>query len=196
MITLPGLGGGQEMFKKIRINIVVLVLIISLLAIFGGQYIINFIYLEKQYREKALSIRGIEDLRVEDLDKTQIIYLTLDAEVDLPEAYHQVNELTQKMIKGSFSLRIENKHMSPGMKELYSQMHFAIYEAIAVGKFTQMAAQLQEIADMSQVKKLDIKVDSDNIYLKIVKDNEVFCQVVSRQRDRVAFVDDHTGGNP
>lgn len=183
------------MFKGIRLKIVVLVLIISLLVIFGGQYILKFLYLEKQFKEKVLSIRGIEDLRIENLNKTQKIYLTLDSDVDLKEAYNQVSELSHKMLKQSFSLQIENVNISQQMEEIYDQMHLAIYEGIACGKFTQMAAQIREIADISEVEKLDIKVDSQNIYLKIVKDKQVYCQVVPRQEDQVAVADDIMGGN-
>ncbi len=185
------------MFKGIRPTIVAFVLVVGLIAFFGGQLVIKHFYLEKPFKEEVLSIEGVSNVRIENVGDMQKVYLTVDSAVELKEAYIKVNEFAQEMLQGQFVVEIENSASSEKMKKLYDEMHFAIYEGIARGQFTQMAAQVKEIAAEDQVENLDIKVDNSNVYLTMVKDGEIYSKVIARKTEQLAYLTgerDNRGG--
>ena len=183
------------MFKGMRLIVVVLVLIVSLSLIFGVQYLVKSRYLEEPFKEKVLSIKGIEKVRLTKEDNLNKVYLSLAADVDLKDAYNLVNQLAVKMLKGQTVVEVETE-TSDELLALYEQMHFSIYEAIANGNYVQMQNQLKNFSSIHQLQGFQVQVDNFNVYLKLVDNDVVFCKVISQNNGEFVSLNSEKGGEP
>lgn len=181
------------MSNKIRPVMVVAVLVMSLAAIFGVQYIVKTYRFEEPFKERVLSIEGIEGVRLENGADVTKIYLTMGMEVDVQKSFQEVTEVVNEMMKGKTAIEIEDRASSV-MAEFYRQMHYSIYEGIASGRFTAMAEELKVIAGENRLDDYTLQVDNGNVYLKLVKDGEVFIKVVPRSGEQVAYQNTLKGG--
>ncbi|AZR72556.1 hypothetical protein BBF96_03645 [Anoxybacter fermentans] len=178
--------------KGIRPVVVLIALIIGLVVIFGTQYMVQTKFLEEPFKKKVLSIDGIEDVKLIETENGKQVYLIMRSDVELKDAFLEVNRLAQEMLSGRIEIKIENQ-VSQDMKELYKRMHFVIYEGIASGKFTWMAAQLEAIGLEAQLQDLDVQVDNNFVYVKMIKNGEVFCKVVPRKAEGLAYMKEERG---
>lgn len=178
---------------KIRPMVVILALVLGLAVIFGTQFAVKTYSFEKPFKEQVLSINGIKSVQITEGGQGKNIVLTLKPEVNLEEAYQQVAVIAQDKLRGQSTITIEDK-TSTGIKNIYKQMHYSIYQGIASGEFTEMAVQIKNIAVANQLKNYDLRVDNNNVYLKLVKNGEVFCKVISRPIERVVAMNKNEGG--
>lgn len=175
------------MLKKIRPMIVVATLVVSLAFIFGTQFAVKTYRLEEPFKQEVLSLQGVKDVQLVNTSDGRAIRLTLGQDVQLKDMYQHVEKLAKETWGENFTIEMKDT-ASAEMAEIYQEMHFAVYEGIASGKFTQMAAQMKEIANAVEVSDYELQVDNTNVYLKLVKDGEVFTQVIPRQAERVAYI--------
>ncbi|MCK4257716.1 MAG: hypothetical protein KAX49_01990 [Halanaerobiales bacterium] len=180
------------MFKGTRIVIVLVVLVLGLISIFGAQYFIKTYRFEEPFKEKVLAIEGIDQVNLIDTEDGKRIVLTLGNAVVLDEAFLKVEELAHQSLKGKIKIEIEDQ-ASPTMKDLYHEMHFAIYEGITTGYFTQMVKRINEIGAENQVQDLDIKIDQNYVYLKLVKNGEMYSKIVTRNLGNLSYIGDQGG---
>lgn len=181
------------MHQKIRPMVVIIALVLGLAAIFGAQYVVKTYSFEKPFKEQVLSISGVKDVKIADSANGKKIYLTVSPNVDLENAYQKVTDIAQDKLRGQTTIEFDG-NSSKGLQDIYKQMHYSIYQGIASGEFTQMAAQVKTIAAAGQLKDYDLRVDNNNVYLKLVKNKEVYCQVVPRQTEQVVAMNTNEGG--
>jgi hypothetical protein len=181
------------MNTKIRPVVVVLALVLGLALIFGTQFAVKTYRLEEPFKAKVLSMDGIQNVQLVNATDGRRIIVTVETHVELAKAYHRIQELAKETLRGQSTIEINGK-ASARLTGIYQQMHFAIYEGIASGKFTQMADQLKGVAEVAHVEKYSVQVDQENVYLKLIENGEVFVKVVPRQMERVAYVNLNEGG--
>lgn len=182
----------MNMFKGVRLTIVLIVLLVGLGVFLGGQYVVKTYHLEEPFKAKVLSMEGIESVELTETDKSMKVRLTLNSDVRLQEVYQTVNELANEMLNQKITIEMDQQ-ISQELEDLYQEMHFAIYEGIASGKFTMMSTQLKEIATTEQVDDYQIQVDNNNVYLKVVADGEVFSKIIPRQSERLVYMNSEGG---
>lgn len=181
------------MFKGMRLFVIVVTLIVSLSLIFGIQYLVKSRYLEEPFKEKVLSIKGIEKVSLTKEGNLSKVYLTLASDVDLKDAYQQVNQLAKEMLKNQSVVEIEEK-TNDELQVLYEKMHFSIYEAIANGSYVQMRDQLNDLTSSYQLQDFQVQVDNFNVYLKLVSNDVVFCKVISQGDGELVSLNSQEGG--
>lgn len=181
------------MNTKIRPVIVILALVLGLAFIFGTQFAVKTYRMEEPFKAKVLSLDGISNVELGNTSEGREILLTVEPHVELAKVHQRVRELAKDTLRGKITIEINGK-ADARLAGIYQQMHFAVYEGIASGKFTQMADQLKQIADAAHIEKYSVQVDHENVYLKLIEGGKVFVKVVPRQMERVAFVNVNKGG--
>lgn len=182
----------MNMFKGIRLTIVIIALVVGLSVFLGGQYVVKTYHLEEPFKAEVLSMKGVEGVELTETGNSMKVRLTMNSDVRLQQVYQKVNELANEMLQQKITIEMDQK-TSQEMEDLYQDMHFAIYEGIASGKFTAMSTQLKEIATTERVDDYQIQVDNDNVYLKVVADGEIFCTIIPRQSDRLVYMNSEGG---
>jgi len=167
--------------KGVKVELVVIVLIISLGLFFGTQYYLNNYRLENSLTEKLTVINGVEKVKIEDANKGKEINLTLVAVDDLQKTYQQINEVLINSIgKNNYSVKLNNSN-NEKLNSLYRRMHLSIYESMMTGEFTKMASRLDTISNKLRVKKAEVSVDQNNIYLQLSDNQDYFYKVIERE---------------
>lgn len=181
------------MNTKIRPMIVVLALVLGLAFIFGTQFAVKTYRLEEPFKAKVLSIDGITKVQLENTADGRRILLTVEPGVELASAYHRVQELAKETLRGQSTIEMNGK-AGARLAGIYQQMHFAIYEGIASGHFTQMADQLKEVAEAVNIENYSVQVDQENVYLTLAENGDVFVKVIPRQMEPMAYANLNEGG--
>lgn len=135
-----------------------------------------------------LENKYVESVEVTEQREEVIIYLTLKNIDNLMEAYNRISNTMKERLKGQpFELKIINKTDSE-LEDIFNrEVQFIIYEALKTGEFTEMRARLDEIENTvtenstSGPLKIQVYLDSDNLYLHIQLNESNFYKVIKRE---------------
>jgi hypothetical protein len=175
--------------KGVRLELVVVILIISLALFFGGQYYYTNYHLSNSLTESLLEIEGVEKVDVKKANKIKEVNLTLREVDNLKEVYYQSDKMLIDLL-GEQEYKIKlNNFDNDRLTTAYSKLHLSIYESIMTGKFTELASQLNMLKNELDLTEAEVSVDENNIYLKLESDGNAFYKVIKRSypNSRVAL---------
>ncbi len=170
-------------YRGIKINIVLLIIVIAMILYFTGNFIINKYNVEKPLIDEIIAIEGIEDIELtEKNDKTKL-KIKLANNGDLYNVYKNVDNIaSEKIGDGNYEIIVSNKE-SNKLQLIYFRLHYAIYEGIATKKFTVMNKNIKEIVEENNLQYYNLRIDSENVYLKLADNNSVFYHIIPRNSD-------------
>ncbi len=172
----------MHFLKGLRVWVVVTTLLVALAVLFGCHWLF-----EKQYREEPLitsleNMPGVNKVTIINRKETKQpqIIVALEEVSDLKETYI----LLQKEISRAFDterLIIDIKdNASPQLEALWYRSHFAVYEALENGTFTNMEASLRTITKQAGIKNYKVQVDDKRLYLQFHQNGYYLYRVLNR----------------
>jgi len=132
--------------------------------------------------ERALLEYGyVESVQIVEQTEKIVIYLAFGDIDNLNEAYGNVwNTVKDHLKRQPFEVKIENKTNSI-IDDIYNEkIQFIIYEALATGEFTKMRERLNEIENTSDSLRIQVLLDSSNLYLHINLNESSYYKIIQR----------------
>ena len=163
----------MDMMKQ-RVAIISLSSLLVFGILLGGQILYQRNWQDAGLMQQSEKIPGVVSVRTVNLNSGQ---QELDV-VTKNVANLRQTALQLEQVAGNRPIRLLDQR-SPQLENLLDQMEFALQEGIARGNFTAMAATAQGEAAKAGAK-LDLAMDSDNIYLTLDQGNAQLVEVLER----------------
>ena len=168
-------------YRGIKINIVLLIIIIAMILYFTGNFIINKYNVEKPLIDEIKAIEGIEDIELNEENNKTKLKIKLTNNGDLYNVYKNVDNIASEKID-NYEIVVNNEENN-NLQLVYFKLHYSIFEGIATKKFTVMNENIKEIAEKNNLKYYNLRIDSENVYLKLADNNSVFYYIIPRNSD-------------
>lgn len=158
----------------------IIALIVTLAVMFGSQTIWHTFVVARPLDTAFRDIAGVQAVAWEQQKTGEVVLSAVFMpNADLPAAYQAIERQAQQVL-GSINFLIEIENMpAPELAASYQQLHFMVAEGIATGRFQQMAEQVAAQAAEDGITAT-LKVQTNNVYVTLVKDDTWFYQVVPR----------------
>lgn len=160
----------------------IIALAVTLLVLFGGQTIWHTFAVAKPLDNAFEGIDGIQSVawNKEKSDKAAVVLqVSLDHVTNLQTTYTDIQERAKNILgKSTFRIVIRDSR-NPELEQVYHEMHFHIQEAIATGRFGNMAEHVKEKALEAGIDA-QISVDAYNVYLQLSQGDANLYRVIPR----------------
>ena len=165
---------------KQRLTLISVVGLLVFSLLFGGQFFYKKNWVDKSIQEQSRQIPGVVSADVVQDNGQQVLNVVTDQITDL----RQVGTDLVNLAAGR-PIRLLDKR-TPKLEQLLNQMQFALQEGIVRGNFTEMAQSVKDQAEKAGVK-LDVTMDSDNVYL-VLNDQDGQLVTVLERRGQGSFL--------
>lgn len=168
--------------KGIRLNVVIAVIAITLAVLLTIQFLYQKYNVEQPLFKLYSQTKLVEKAPIIE-QKGNLVNVILDVKKteNLKLAYQDLNNYTEQVM-GSTKFTIQLKdNRNKALEDVYYQSQFIIYEALAKGNFTTMAAVIQQNAAKVGADAL-VFIDNDHIYVEILKGNNYLYEIIPRKQ--------------
>lgn len=162
-----------------------LTLILSLVILFGGQFLWNKYAVANPINKLFQNISGVESVTVGRLNEQGKnnervkVYIKLNKVPNLQNLYGEVADGLKQVDGGKkYDIVIQDTR-TPELEQFYYAIHYSVQEAIFTGNFAAMAEHINAKASSAGVDA-QIYVDTKNIYLKMTQGTAEMYVVVPR----------------
>ncbi len=167
--------------KTFNYKLGVLVLVISLVVFFAGNYFFANYKVNYSLQNDLKQVSGVKEVTITSSDGSHELNLTLEQVTDLQQVFTQVQDRVAKSLEpGSYQLDFA----VPGgfSSQLETEVELALHEACQTGEFVELGERIKEYKDKYNLQETIIQVDDDYIYLSLVKNEQALYKVINRQR--------------
>lgn len=156
-------------FRGIKINIVIFIIILVIITYFGAKYFYKEYNVNEPLIEELENRKNIEKVQLVNNDNSFLVKIKLSSGVDLKNEFTAIEDISVKHLNEVPKIKIEYKSNSY-LDEVYDQIHFALYEGILSGRYTEMQKLVEKELSYYDIK-YDLSVDSKRLYIKL-EDNK------------------------
>lgn len=163
-------------FKGYRLHIIVLACALIVTIGLGARHIAYGQRVIGPLERDFAALNGVIEARVEQRGEHTDIILTLGAVDDLEKFYSEAEMLRDERLASARLVLKDDR--TDSLIDAYEQMHFAVYEGAFTGRFTHMAATVDEIARTLPVDGVKVSVDDRFIYVQVAAGDASLYEVV------------------
>ncbi|WP_418789933.1 hypothetical protein [Phosphitispora sp. TUW77] len=165
--------------KGIRVYVVVVVLAVTLGILLTIQYVYQKYNVEQPLFKIYSDTKLVDDVKIDNEGVVPTVTLNVRKTEDLKDVYLKLNSYTEEIFgHNQFQIELKDKRTKE-LSEIYYNSQYVIYEAMANGDFTKMAAEVQENA-RNNGAKARVFIDNANIYISFIKDDKYLYEVIPR----------------
>ena len=165
--------------KGIRVSVVVVVLAVTLGILLTVQYFYQKYNVEQPLFKMYSDTELVDDVKLDNEGEVVTVNLSVRKTEDLKEAYRELNGYTEKVLgHNQFHMELKDKRTKE-LSDAYYNSQYIIYEALAKGDFTEMAAEIQKNAKNTGAKAR-VFIDNDNVYISFIKGDKYLYEVIPR----------------
>lgn len=153
-------------FNNFKWVIALIVFIITLALLFGGQ-----MWRQKQFIEKPLvylleNMDGIEKIYPEEEGRELEINITVGKIDDFSRFYYHLEAMIQENYNGNYTIKVID---SPDniLTRAYQKIHLALYEGAVRGNYVTMGENIENIKENYGIEKSRLTVTDNYIFLQL-----------------------------
>ena len=163
-----------------RISTIIAASIITFVLIWCGQFLYQEFLLERPLVKKLTALEGVSEVHIEKGRQGSNLAITLGEVENLAKTFTMVEEVAaQRLVHGKYQITyVDNR--SDYLEEIYERVHYAAYEAIALGNFTDLAATVAEEALAGNVDYQRVTVDENHLFIQLHSGQAYLYQIIPR----------------
>ena len=163
--------------RGFRIHVALLVFVIVMVSGLVGQYYLRQSKVIAPLAAQIQELPGVEESEILQSTQGTIIQITLNENTALPETIKAVRDIAAGK-PGQFKIRLTD---NPSEKLLgaFQEMRFVIEEAVMLGNFQDMAAEVNHIAGGLGIG-IDLGLDREYVYVQLKDGEHILYGVISR----------------
>ncbi|AGB41552.1 hypothetical protein Halha_1614 [Halobacteroides halobius DSM 5150] len=167
--------------KKINLKVLVLVVVVSLVVFFAGNYLVNYYQINYALQGDLVAISGVKKVKITKLETKYKLEISLNRVENLQQTFNQIKSrvkesLPEKEYKMTF---VSEDYFK--FEKLSNKVNLALYAAIETGKFLELEERMSIYQERYDLKKAKVQVDASYIYLSLVKGNDEIYKVINRK---------------
>lgn len=161
-------------FRGIKLYIVIIVTLLIVCLFFAARYLLAIYRIDKPLRNELASLEGIKEIEILENKKGTELQVSFLPGIDFYELYQEIEGIMEN-VKGEKNTDIIIINDSDNeLREIYYQVHFALYEGISTGRFLEMKKNIDDILRREELDGYLVRVDRQAVYLQLDKDNHSF----------------------
>ena len=165
--------------KGVRVYVVIIVLAVTLGVLLTVQYVYQKYNVEQPLFKMYSDTELVDDVKLDNEGEVVTVNLSVRKTEDLKEAYLELKGYTEKILgHNQFHMELKDKRTNE-LSDAYYKSQYIIYEALAKGDFTEMAADVQKNARDAGAKAR-VFIDNDNVYISFIKDDKYLYEIIPR----------------
>ncbi len=164
----------------LKISVVVVIFVLTLSVLVFGQRLVYRYSTQGPLQAGFDRIDAIEDFEIVHKGREIYVQVMLKETDNLLDVYKQIYWLSNEHIGKDFAGIIIKDKRDEALKEIYYAIHFDIQEAIATGRFSHMAQEIEKKSSDLEVDKSAIYIENDKIFLQLHKGENYLYEVIHR----------------
>ncbi|MDN5347706.1 MAG: hypothetical protein PWP65_1270 [Clostridia bacterium] len=167
-------------WKGWRLHFVFIGLILTLLLLFGGEGLYRRYFVIEPLKQSLKSEQGVQAVDVQEMPQGYRLLVKMGPVENIQSAYQEIETRAEKALGRRVLEVVLIDKRSPALANAWQQAQFAIYEAVARGNFTEMAARVDELARREEIEHYALNIDAHNIYLQFHQGDNYLYAVIPR----------------
>ncbi|MDW7675760.1 MAG: hypothetical protein SCK28_14620 [Bacillota bacterium] len=148
------------MFLDFKPKIIVVAAVICSLLLFGLYFAYSKLLVDNPLAAKLEVISQVQEIEIDSKDK--VVTIMLSDKKNLPDTYRRIE---REAASAAYKLELID-NPSETLEEFYNRSQFIVNEGLALGKFTEMLAQLEDLARENEIQG-KYYIDDQYIYLDL-----------------------------
>ncbi|MEW6661170.1 MAG: hypothetical protein ACOY9Y_03585 [Bacillota bacterium] len=166
--------------KGLRLPIIVIIFLVSLSLLLGGQWIYQKKHVQGNLIEQLNNIDGVYSSIIDKSNKHTQIKIHLGEVNDLRHVYMQVTSVAAAHLKSEeFTLEIVDQP-NQQLKSLWEVSHLSIYQSLAQAQFDEIDRKISIEAKKHDNIKYKVQMDWDNIYVQLHAEGDYLYRIIPR----------------
>lgn len=153
----------------------------TLLLLFGSQAIWHTFAVAKPLDRAFAGVDGVQSV-VRQQDEPVVLQVTLVHVANIQTTYTALEQQAKRILGTSAFRIVIRDNRTPELEQVYHGLHFQIQEAIATGRFSDMADRIRQKADAAAVDAV-VYVDARHVYLQLNKGEAALYSVIPRMNE-------------
>lgn len=158
---------------------VLLVLLVTLALLFGGQYLYRHYTYDQPLVEQLTAIEGVSDYQVVSENGVRRVMVEMRQVNNLQDTYLEVADTVER-IYGNAPEIVVKDNANEKLEAVWYQSQFAIYQGISSGEFVEMNRQLKAVTSAQTEVELKVFVDADHVYFQTTDGQRALYRVIDR----------------
>lgn len=163
-------------FRGYRLHIIVIACVLLVTIGLGVRHLVYGQRIIGPLERDFASIDGVSEAMLEQRGDHTDIVLTIGPIEDLARVYREAETLRDERLPGARLILKDERNES--LIDSYRHIHFAVYEGAVTGRFTRMAAVVDELAQTLPVDGVKVSVDERFIYVQLAADGAYLYEMV------------------
>ena len=173
----------MSLVDKINIKMIIIIFAVSIMIIFGGNYLVHSYRLNHSLQNDLLALDSVEEVEINEMsDDSYKLAIKLSGERDLKPLVTKINDLVINETGESQQI-VFNLATKVEFKNEYRELSFLIYEVIETGEFTKLIESKDDYITRLNLDELKFDIDKDYIYLSFARDGEYFYKIIKRRKE-------------
>lgn len=172
-------------FRGYRLHVVALACAVVVVLGLGVRHIVYSRHVVAPLERDFAAIEGVADATVTQRSGQTDIVLTVEPVDDLPRLYKEAETLREQRLADSSARIIIKDRRTAELVDVWRQIQFAVYEGAVTGRFTAMAANVEQIAAALPSADVDIAMDDELIYVHLADGDAYLYELVPWTTHRV-----------
>ena len=167
--------------EDLNIKKVIIAAVITLVLLFAGNYLITDYRIDRQLKQELEELPQIKEVKISQEDNYNLNILLKDVE-NLQELNLKLRKRIKEVLKtDDYKLRLSGVESS-NLKQIYNKINLALYESLLTEKYTKFGAAVERYQEEYNLKKAEVRVDDDYIYLTLADNTGALYKVLTRAK--------------
>lgn len=167
--------------KGLRVPFIFLSMCLALGLLFGGNKLYQEYIILRPLVNELQGVPGVENVEINENGKDLFVTISLEEKAALNQTYNSIENTLGKRKNKNLHLQIKDRP-SENLENLFYQVQFCIYEALAQGNFTDMSKNIEKILENAAEVKWKLDMDLHNIYLEMYDGDHYLYEIIPRQQ--------------
>lgn len=168
-------------FKGLRMQIIILIFLLSLSLLLGGQWVYQKNHVQGNLVEKLNNIDGVYSSSIEKNNRqNSLIKIHLEEVEDLRHVYRQaVSTAADHLRTEAFSIEIVDRP-NQVLISIWETTHLSIYQSLAQFSYDEIGGKISTEAQKHDRIKYRVQMDWDHVYLQLHDEGNYLYQIIPR----------------
>jgi hypothetical protein len=167
--------------KGLRIPVIIVIAILSLILLTGGQWAYQEFSVQRPFIEKVTNLPNVISVELDHNNNPSRLEVKLGSAGGTVETVTQLSKIASGTYNKAVVLRLIDQR-NDELSEILEASQFYIYEALSNGNYSAMYSNIENLANQFQIDQWNLSMNNQHIYLELFKGPNYLYEVIPRNQ--------------
>lgn len=180
--------------QGVRVPLVMMFAMLGLFLLFGMERLYTFTRIDQPLARFLSAREEVKSFEVRQMGGRVVVRVTLGPVANLRETYVDLEKGIAAIFGARpFAIEVVDNRTERLLRDYY-ELHYALQEALATGRFTEMERKVAQAAQRGGLTRAAVYVDTDYLYIQLQRGDRYLYELVPRHADGVTPAPPGDGG--